>query len=678
MQATAVLLPALIVVALMPAAASAAGPFESKAIAKAKLHRVGADVGELMVARRGAARQCCDARIVEFLEGRGTLRFLQDSIRDLVRAELALCKTDGERLAAWEETWRISWLNEDINHGRSDRGRIPYKEYMETKSDRLDAAMVLIPAWKKTGRAGTPVPFRTPSCAYFAPADPSGELLLAKDLARASFDAHGAVAKELAQAKLEAQRIVFHSRESEFLAGRGTLPFVIETCQYLLQAALTVSDTEAEGFSDVEGFWITAQENENINHDRYQTGRITLADCVFAQRSRLDATMSLIRAKSKLSPGNAYVPRPALWDYWDRFLDKHDWFASQEKHFHKRMASAMAKALRGDPQELSRARRDASRVVFDARRNEFLTGRGTLDFLIDSALRLLEDELALTDQPEKRAAAMEQCWERLMQIEVVNKQRYETGRIPLQDFEESRFHRLDVEIRLAREGQKNNRRSGLPPGSCSSIHYSTFASEGLPDPAGLGFPPRVYRKGKVGDRVNLQACVRMFVAVAIMGMFGGRLAADQPGPPKPGPEMDALKPMVGTWDCTVKMAGMPDSKGAAVYKMACNGMWVVSDFKSEFGGMPFEGKGIDGYDQMKKKYVSIWVDSMSATPMISEGTYDADKKTMTFVGDMLGMDGKMAKTKSVSETKDDNTVVFSMYQGGSDTPMMTITYNRRK
>jgi hypothetical protein len=126
------------------------------------------------------------------------------------------------------------------------------------------------------------------------------------------------------------------------------------------------------------------------------------------------------------------------------------------------------------------------------------------------------------------------------------------------------------------------------------------------------------------------------------------------------------------------MAGMPDSKGVAKYKMACNGMWVVSDFKSEFGGMPFEGKGIDGYDQMKKKYVSIWVDSMTSTPMVSEGTYDADKKTMTFTGEMVGMDGKMAKTKTVSEMKDDNTVLFSMYQGGADTPMMTITYTRQK
>jgi hypothetical protein len=169
----------------------------------------------------------------------------------------------------------------------------------------------------------------------------------------------------------------------------------------------------------------------------------------------------------------------------------------------------------------------------------------------------------------------------------------------------------------------------------------------------------------------------MFVAVAIMGMFGGRLAADQPAPPKPGPEMDVLQKMVGTWDCTVKGAGMPDSKGVATYKMACNGMWVVSEFKSEMGGMPFEGKGIDGYDQMKKKYVGVWVDSMSSTPMVSEGTYDADKKTMTMNGEMPA-EGKMVKTKMVTETKDDDTVVLSMYPGGADAAMMTITYSRRK
>ena len=40
------------------------------------------------------------------------------------------------------------------------------------------------------------------------------------------------------------------------------------------------------------------------------------------------------------------------------------------------------------------------------------------------------------------------------------------------------------------------------------------------------------------------------------------------------------------------------------------GFWLLLDYKGDFGGMKFEGKGATGYDPNKKKYVSTWVDSM--------------------------------------------------------------------
>jgi hypothetical protein len=92
-------------------------------------------------------------------------------------------------------------------------------------------------------------------------------------------------------------------------------------------------------------------------------------------------------------------------------------------------------------------------------------------------------------------------------------------------------------------------------------------------------------------------------------------------PPKPGPEFDHLKTLVGTWDASVKMAG-GESKGTMTYKMELGGLWLVGNFEGEFGGQKFQGKGLDTYDAAKKKYVSIWVDSMGTTPMITEGGYD--------------------------------------------------------
>jgi hypothetical protein len=107
----------------------------------------------------------------------------------------------------------------------------------------------------------------------------------------------------------------------------------------------------------------------------------------------------------------------------------------------------------------------------------------------------------------------------------------------------------------------------------------------------------------------------------------------------------------------------------------------VTEFKSEMMGQPFEGRGVEGYDAAKKKYVGTWVDSMSSGLSISESTYDAAKKTMTGWIEGPDMSGKTSKMKAVTEQKDPDTRVFTMYMGGPDgkeAPAMRITYKRRK
>lgn len=148
-------------------------------------------------------------------------------------------------------------------------------------------------------------------------------------------------------------------------------------------------------------------------------------------------------------------------------------------------------------------------------------------------------------------------------------------------------------------------------------------------------------------------------------------------PPKPGPEHAMLKKLEGTWDTTMKVGGM-ESKGVSVNKMELGGLWLSSSFEGEIFGAKFSGKGLDTYDPIKKKYVGVWADSMSTSPMLMEGTYDKDKKATTMTGEGPGMDGKPTKFKSVSEMKDDNTMIFSMYMGDGKEPAFVITYKRRK
>jgi hypothetical protein len=171
--------------------------------------------------------------------------------------------------------------------------------------------------------------------------------------------------------------------------------------------------------------------------------------------------------------------------------------------------------------------------------------------------------------------------------------------------------------------------------------------------------------------------IARWLLVSLIACLLAAPAFAQPPMPKPGPEHEILKKLEGTWEATVQMGGQ-ESKGTMTYKIGPGGMWMIGDFQGEFGGGKFEGHGLDGFDSNKKKYVSAWIDSMSQSPMLMDGSYDAEKKTMTMTGEGPGPDGKPVKYKSVTEYKDDDNLVFKMYQEGSDQPMMTINYKRKK
>ena len=151
--------------------------------------------------------------------------------------------------------------------------------------------------------------------------------------------------------------------------------------------------------------------------------------------------------------------------------------------------------------------------------------------------------------------------------------------------------------------------------------------------------------------------------------------------PKPGPQHEMIKQGEGTWDAVAKGPEEgPPMKGTAVMKMECGGLWLVSEFKMDFAGQAFQGRGLDGYDLDKKKFVSVWVDSMSTAPMFFEGDYDEATKTLTQTAQAKGPDGKPTKFKTVLKIRDKDHHTFQMFivgVDGKDILMMTIEYSRK-
>jgi len=165
----------------------------------------------------------------------------------------------------------------------------------------------------------------------------------------------------------------------------------------------------------------------------------------------------------------------------------------------------------------------------------------------------------------------------------------------------------------------------------------------------------------------------LLASVALLNLVPSAWAQE---PPKPGRQHDHLKRLVGTWDAETE-----SGKGTMTYKMGLGGLWLIGDFEGEFGGMKFQGKGLDTYDSAMKKYLSVWVDSFSTSPRIMEGNLDKDDKVMTMTGEGRGADDKPAKFKSITEIKDADTVNFSLFmvdKDGKEQPMVNITYKRKK
>ena len=172
----------------------------------------------------------------------------------------------------------------------------------------------------------------------------------------------------------------------------------------------------------------------------------------------------------------------------------------------------------------------------------------------------------------------------------------------------------------------------------------------------------------------MHALVRFGTLALVFAIAPQAVRAQEP--PKPGPEHDLLKKMEGSWDIVMKAGGM-EMKGTVTNKMDLGGLWLASAMKCEFPGGAFEGRGMYTYDAAKKKYISVWIDSMGTQPMIMEGTFDKDKGVLTMAGDGPGPDGKPAKWKSLTKFADEKTINFEMFVGDAKEPMFTLVYKKK-
>ena len=153
-----------------------------------------------------------------------------------------------------------------------------------------------------------------------------------------------------------------------------------------------------------------------------------------------------------------------------------------------------------------------------------------------------------------------------------------------------------------------------------------------------------------------------------------------------------LASTAGNWSYVVKMwmdpKGQPtESKGTAVRKAVMDGRYVTGDYSGSFKmpgadgkmkEMKFQGMSMDGYDNVKQKFVNGWVDNMGTGIYITEGTYDASAKTITYTGEWEMMPGMKSKVREVVKLTDKDHMSMEMFEdrGQGDVKTMEINYTR--
>ena len=142
----------------------------------------------------------------------------------------------------------------------------------------------------------------------------------------------------------------------------------------------------------------------------------------------------------------------------------------------------------------------------------------------------------------------------------------------------------------------------------------------------------------------------------------------------------------GEWNEEIQMWMNPNApaqsmKMSCVNKMILGGRYQESIHTGEFGGMPFEGHSITGWDNARKIVFSTWIDNMGTGLIYMEGAWNESAQSIEMKGKMTDpMTGNMTDIREVLKFVDDNTQIMEQYgvKDGKEYKSMEIKLTRRK
>jgi hypothetical protein len=174
----------------------------------------------------------------------------------------------------------------------------------------------------------------------------------------------------------------------------------------------------------------------------------------------------------------------------------------------------------------------------------------------------------------------------------------------------------------------------------------------------------------------------VLVGVLVLGHGGTSRALDPGAEPQapqaaprddgPGEHHEHLDRLAGTWEFTAQIwvPGQDDpveSSGTLSSVWILAGRFLRTELTSTFMGQPYEGVGIDGYDNAAGHYVATWVESTGTAMSTLEGACDTEGRVRTMnTATRDPASGETLEIKSVTTVLNDNSYMYESFVVGSD------------
>jgi hypothetical protein len=145
-----------------------------------------------------------------------------------------------------------------------------------------------------------------------------------------------------------------------------------------------------------------------------------------------------------------------------------------------------------------------------------------------------------------------------------------------------------------------------------------------------------------------------------------------------------LTPMVGTWNAKttfVMEAGAPPevSSGTSVHRLVLGGRYLEQHYRGTSMGMPFEGIGFTGFDNVQQRYVGSWMDSFGTGMMTSIGVGHPTDERIDSVAEAIDPTGKKIVFDTIFRIQNHEHHSYEMWTKGPDGKkyrVMLIEYER--